>query len=201
MEYPNPKTLIVNGDLTAYFHRNEFEKYKSYYHDITGLEEYFPGLGNHDYDHQDGASFNSDQWLGPHRCNAMHSIKYFKDAFCPSNDDGTTGVPNFDARGKITRYDSKSLAYSWEMPPYHFVHLHYFPTYENAKVGISNSLEWLGEDLRLAGAMNLTSILFVHAANRLSFAVEEMLLLETNRVAAIFTGHLHRCFGKKCLLS
>jgi len=186
---PVPKTLVMNGDLTAYFHKGQLDEYANLYHNIQGLEEYFPSLGNHDYDHASGASYNGDEWIAPRHCNAKHAIGYLKSAFCQK-------VPKFDAKKRVTRYDSKSLAYSWEEGPYHFVHLHYYPTYENAKLGIKNSLQWLEKDLNLATRMNLTSIIYVHSAGDLSRSTEKILL--KNKVAAIFAGHLHRCFGRKC---
>lgn len=185
---PAPKTLIMNGDLTAYFHRRERKQYEELFHNIQGLEEYYPGLGNHDYD-QGFATYSGDDWSTHQKCNSMHALEYFRGAFC-------NNVPNFDANKRITRYDSKSLAYSWEKGPYHFVQLHYFPHYENAKLGISNSLAWLERDLNLASEANLTSIIYVHSYFHLSSAVKRMFL--KNNVAAIFTGHQHKCFGQRC---
>jgi len=188
---PPPKTLVMNGDLTAYFHRRELNEYAHFFHTIQGLDEYFPGLGNHDYDHTwgSGAAFDGDEWIAPRHCNAKHAIGYVKSAFCQK-------VPNFDAKKRVTRYDSKSLAYSWEDGPYHFVHLHYYPTYENALLGIKHSLQWLEMDLDLATQMNLTSVIFVHSAGDLSRSTERILV--KNKVAAIFAGHFHKCFGRKC---
>lgn len=68
------KGLVINGDLTQYFHRKEMKKYTSIYHNIDGLEQYFPSLGNHDYDQRSGATHNGDEWAGPHYCNGKHSI-------------------------------------------------------------------------------------------------------------------------------
>jgi hypothetical protein len=193
---PIPKTIIMNGDLTQYFHHFERLSYESYYHNLKGLEEYFPSLGNHDYDQQQGATYSGDEWFGPHYCNAMHSIQYFKSAFCPNNYQDSP-IPKFNPFSQVTRYDSKSLSYSWERGRYHFVHLHYYPTYENAKLGISSSVQWLKRDLELAHANNLTNVLFIHAANQLSNVLQDILV--ANNVVAIFSGHLHRCFGNKCI--
>ena len=186
---PKPKTLVMNGDLTQYFHKDERDRYESVYHNIDGLEQYFPSLGNHDYDQYLGATYNSDEWIGTKTCNGKHAVGYFKGAFCGN-------VPNFEAKDRITRYDPESLAYSWEEGPYHFVHLHYHPLYENAGVGIVNSVQWLEQDLKLAESMDLTTILFVHSVQHIPLVMETM-ILESN-VAAIFAGHLHRCFFQKC---
>lgn len=42
---PVADTLIMNGDLTAYFHPSEKHIYESIYKDIVGLKSYFPSLG------------------------------------------------------------------------------------------------------------------------------------------------------------
>lgn len=178
---PVPKTLVMNGDLTQYFHRDEFLKYASFYHDISGLHEYFPSLGNHDYD-QGTATYNGDEWIGPNYCNGRHAVAYFRSAFCDK-------IPNFDAKERVTRYDPKSLAYSWEQGNYHFIHAHYFPHYENAALGIASSLNWLEQDLLKANEKNLTSVVFVHSVYGIPQSLEQVLL--RNNVAVIFAGHLH----------
>jgi len=185
---PVPKTLIMNGDLTQYFHRHENKKYASFYHSIDGLEQYFPSLGNHDYD-QGSATYDGDEWIGPHNCNGRHAVAYFRGAFCGK-------IPNFDAKQRVTRYDPASMAYSWEQGSYHFLNVHYYPTYENAALGIKSSLAWVEQDLILANAKNLTSVLFVHAVHGIPQPMEKILL--ENNVAVIFAAHLHRCFGKYC---
>jgi PKD repeat protein len=47
-----PQGLVINGDLTAYWHKNEAELYQSFYPagqlPTNGITLY-PGLGNHDY--------------------------------------------------------------------------------------------------------------------------------------------------------
>jgi len=183
------KGLVMNGDLTQYFHREERKKFTSLYHNIDGLEQYFPSLGNHDYDQGSGATYNGDEWVGPHYCNGKHAIAYFQSAFCNK-------IPHFDAKRRVTRFDPKSLAYSWDEGIYHFVHLHYHPTYENAGLQISNSLEWMERDLKLANEKELTTVLFIHAASGLPSSLENVIL--NSKVAVIFAGHLHRCVGKKC---
>jgi hypothetical protein len=99
---------------------------------------------------------------------------------------------------RITRYDSKSLAYSWEEKNYHFVHLHYYPSYENARLHISSSLVWLERDLQLASEKNLTSVLFVHAVEGFPSIMSD--ILKDKNVVAIFTGHQHKCLGRKCVI-
>ena len=86
--FPCPRTLIMNGDLTAYFHPYERIDYKNIYHNLQGLVSYFPRLGNHELDHYNGAKYGGNQWGGWPYCNMAHSIGYIRDGFCGS-------IPNF----------------------------------------------------------------------------------------------------------
>mmetsp|Transcript_23398 Transcript_23398/g.47354 ORF Transcript_23398/g.47354 Transcript_23398/m.47354 type:complete len:820 (-) Transcript_23398:48-2507(-) len=185
---PVPNTLVMNGDLTAYFHPYEKRAYESIYDDIIGLKSYFPSLGNHDIEHMSGAMFGGDQWAGPPNCNIEHAIGYFKGGFCGK-------IPNFNPN-RIIRYDASSLAYSWEEGRFHFVHTHYYPAYEMASMKYRSSLEWLENDLKLASEAGLKTILFVHAVQYLNPAMERIILGKD--VIAIFAGHTHRCLHRKC---
>ena len=179
------------GDLTAYFHPWEKRAYDNIYHNISGLQYYFPSLGNHDLEHPGGSMYGGDEWVtvgGPPNCNMEHAIGYFKSGFCGK-------IPSFHPE-RIVRYDSSSLAYSWDEGRYHFVHLHYYPSYEMASVNYRMSLEWLERDLQLAYDTGMTTILFVHAVQGLNQFMEKILL--GKNVRAIIAGHTHRCLATKC---
>ena len=155
-----------------------------------------------------GGRYGGDQWNGPPNCNIEHAIGYFKGGFCNQ-------IPKFDS-DRITRYDGEnvnvtfslsicdlinvcsasSLAYSWEEGRYHFVHTHYYPTYEMASMKYRSSIEWLEKDLAFARDAGLTTVLFVHAANYLNPAMEKVIL--GKNVVAIFAGHDHRCLHRRC---
>jgi hypothetical protein len=135
-----------------------------------------------------GAMYGGDQWIGPPNCNIEHAIGYFKSGFCGQ-------VPKFHS-DRIVRYDSSSLAYSWEQGRYHFVHTHYYPTYEMASMKFKSSMDWLEKDLTIARDTGLTTVMFVHAANYLNPAMEKVIL--GKNVVAIIAGHDHRCFHRKC---
>jgi hypothetical protein len=153
------------------------------------MKYYFPSLGNHDIGHSSGAMYGGDEWLGGlPNCNMEHAIGYMKSGFCGQ-------IPAFDA-DRIVRYDSSSLAYSWDDGRYHFVHSHYYPSYEMASVKYRSSLEWLDRDLQLARDSGLSTILFVHAAQGLNEAMETIIL--GKNVRAIIAGHTHRCLSRKC---
>lgn len=134
--------------------------------------------------------FGGDEWLGggPPNCNMEHALGYFRGAFCGQ-------IPSFDT-DRIVRYDSSSLAYSWDEKKYHFVHSHYYPSYEMASMKFHSSLEWLESDLQVAHDAGLTTILFVHAVQGLNMAMESIIL--GKNVKAIITGHTHRCLHRKC---
>ena len=133
--------------------------------------------------------FGGDEWLGGlPNCNMEHAIGYFKSGFCGQ-------IPYFHT-DQIVRYDSSSLAYSWNKGPFHFVHTHYYPSFEIASVKQKSSFEWLENDLTLAANGGYSTILFVHAAQGLNDALEKVILFKN--VKAIIAGHTHRCLMKKC---
>src|SRR5215471_15181674 len=59
-----PLGLIINGDLTSYWHKNEAELYRQYYPEgalpLAGYTIY-PGLGNHDYSNNVHGQVDLDQ--------------------------------------------------------------------------------------------------------------------------------------------
>jgi hypothetical protein len=120
--------------------------------------------------------------------NIEHAIGYFKSGFCGQ-------IPNFNSK-RIIRYDSGSLAYSWDEGRYHFVHTHYYPTYEMASMKYQSSTDWLDRDLTLACDAGLVTVLFVHAANYLIPIMEKVIL--GKNVVAIIAGHDHRCLHRRC---
>ena len=189
----NSTSLIINGDLTSYFHPKERMEFETVFHKIEGLKRFYPSLGNHDYHHKVGATYGGDQWLGnPKKCNALHALDYIRGGFCG-------GIPRFPFND-IVRYDSKSLAYSWEEGPYHFVHTHFYPGYENKRIDIHSSLSWLRRDITLAAEANLTTILFIHSASDFqNNSLAKDIVNKENKVAAIFSGHSHRCLMNKCM--
>ena len=91
---------------------------------------------------------------------------------------------------------ASSLAYSWEQGRYHFVHTHYYPTYEMASMKYRSSIDWLEKDLALARDSGLTTILIVHAASYLNPAMEKVIL--GKNVVMIVAGHDHRCLHRRC---
>jgi len=85
-EWQRPTTVVMNGDLTKYFHPPEVESFQRHYHNLRGIEYFFPGLGNHDLpnlgennDPDATTGYEMDAWvtLNTASCNAKHAAKYF----------------------------------------------------------------------------------------------------------------------------
>lgn len=129
-----------------------------------------------------------DEWVGLPNCNAEHALGYIKSGFCGA-------IPGFET-GRIWQFDAASLSYSWNEGGYHFVHTHYYPSYEMASMNYRSSLGWLERDLQMAHDAGLVTILFVHAAQGLNPALENVIL--GKNVKAIIAGHTHRCLHRRC---
>lgn len=190
---------IINGDITEFGRRSTRYSFDSVYTDNIR----FPlliGLGNHDY-----ANNVND-------CADIEMFDFSMNACARSS--------VFDLNKRINTYklflkdfssdfDKKtqegSLGYSWDTGDIHFVQLNNYPTYEveldhyiNRSIYISNSLDWLEEDLKDALSRGKVSILNFHDANdhfrrntnaRDKTRLEEM--IKKYNVIAIFSGHSH----------
>lgn len=196
-----PKGLVINGDLTAFWHDWQVEKYMDLYHrndaDPDNLEnlklDLFPGLGNHDYSNNAG-----DCWwtrnleyvaLGSHGCakNASHYIK--KMVSCKL-------VSNFPS-GQISGFDESSLAYSWAVGKYFFIQLHNYPTYSYSEIDVSTSISWLSKELERANKAGYRSVLLMHdyGEHMRQSNSEFLSAIAGKNVVAIFAGHIHQNYG------
>jgi hypothetical protein len=189
-------SLVMNGDLTAYFHPDEFMWYKDDYHSLpSNIKAFYPALGNHDYhNNQHGGSFFIDNWPMPaesqYSCNAKHAVEYVRSGV------GCNTIPKFDGRS-LTGFDAGSLAYSFDRGKFHFVVVHFYSEYENVQVNIDTSLAWFEKDLMAAKAAGQIVFIITHSAQ--DFTNEfERIVIQAGNVKAMFAGHLHRCVGKRC---
>ncbi|KAI0556956.1 Calcineurin-like phosphoesterase [Gracilaria domingensis] len=192
-----PKGVIVNGDLTQYFHPHEFELFQRYYtldsNNPHGDVLRFPlyvGLGNHDY-----ANNVNDCWwwlevqylLRTTNGCAQKAVDYVKGMI-------SCGTSDSFPRSEVESYDSGSLAYSWNYDNYHFIQLHNYVTYTNIEsIGISSSMEWLEQDLSRAVDNGQKIIVNVHDLDtRMDDSERDAFLglLESANVVAIFCGHI-----------
>lgn len=194
---------IINGDLTAFGHDWQFEKYKQFYENDLQMNNYL-GLGNHDY-----ANNVNDCW--ENNC-ATRMVWHLRDQVKSLNphrfDYSESGVyysfPEYrkDHRG--------SLGYSWEIGNVHFVQLNNYPTYDTNWNGwnfgsarrdffdINSALNWLRSDLSDARNRGKKIVLNMHDWgdhwNRNDSGFVQ--ILKDYKVSAIFAGHIHSNVGK-----
>ena len=195
---------IMNGDLTAYGHGDEFDRYR-YFYDFIGTSNggqgtmlnVWPGLGNHDYQNNVG----NCSW--PTNNCAARMVDYIlksKDSLNISNHD--VQVEEWGDGGDKTG----SYSYSWDIGNFHFVQLHNHPGYEkefdwvsgawNSHYKVKKSIEWLRADLNRNADKYI--VLNLHdMTNEGGRGDQEFLdLLEDyDNIIAIFAGHMHEYNG------
>ncbi len=195
-----PAGVIINGDLTAFFHPWQVDLYRQFYDpsypaadaDVLQLPLY-AGLGNHDYANNVNDCFGNEpaDWVayGANSC-AYQAARYVRAMLAC----GT--VPSFPHR-KVLSFDNSSLAYSWDMGSWHFVQLHNYPTYTVPDLGITASIAWLANDLDEAAAAEKKVVLNLHdysdhwSMNDPGFQSA----ISGSTVVAVFAGHYHNLDG------
>ncbi|MCL1077711.1 hypothetical protein D5R81_06860 [Parashewanella spongiae] len=186
--------LITNGDLTAFGHDWQLEKYQEFYERDLQVNNY-PGLGNHDYSDNVNDCYENN-------C-AERMIHYFIDKIqsIPVHSDFSISGAYYKFPSYRKDYDG-SFGYSWDIGNVHFVQLNYYPTYETEwslwNFGharrdyfyIRSSLNWLDQDLTNAEEQGKKTILNFHS---LDFTKNSDFqhILEKHPVSAIFAGHYH----------
>lgn len=182
-----PVGMIINGDLTAYFHPEEEELYRQFYHTQFTLPLY-PGLGNHDYSNNVRTDTNGDAGCSSNVC-ANRAIKYMKSMI------NCTSETNFPA-AQVTGYDDGSMAYSFEIGKYHFVQLNYYPGYTNTTISVTASNAWLTKDLATATAAGKRIVINLHTNDNGAWLDNDFQSAITNQnVVAIFGAHIHPASG------
>lgn len=199
------KGVIVNGDLTAYGHKNEFAQYKKYFRDLIKAPV-FDGLGNHDY------SNNIDDCFNNNCARRMVHYMYDKVAFHGSL------TRNYDFKESHVYYkfpslrqDFKgSLAYSYDIQGVHFIQLNFHPGYQRSfkywnfkhatmeHYQITPAFAWLEKDLEQAYKDGKTIVVNLHdIGDHLAGADKERFkqLLEKYKVGGLFSGHIHSLVG------
>ena len=199
-----PRGLVINGDLTAYWHDYQVDLLQEFY----GSRKYmpslnvFPGLGNHDY----ANNHNDCQWTrnavaypGKNGC-ALNAVGFMKAVV------NCHKMATFDD-SLVESFDQGSLAYSWNIGRYHFVQLNFRPNYKLADLSISPSYDWLKTDLARATAAGRKIVLNMHNINENTdpktvdgqgMTPDDPRLLSaigTSRVVAGFAGHIHKQVG------
>lgn len=196
---PPVEGVIINGDLTAFGHEAQLEKYKEL---IGALEpKVYPGLGNHDYSNNVNDCANNNCSTG--------MVLYMLD-WLRSNEGRINGYDmtlNSYYKFPELRTDFRgSLAYSFNLGPVHCVVLHNFPSYSaewdswafaearRQFFYIKPSLWWLENDLAKARNAGDTILVFLHDYND-SFIEPQLgefqTLMGRYQVSAVFAGHIH----------
>ena len=188
---PAPRGLIMNGDLTAYFHKDQLHQYESFFHNLPDtIDSYYPSLGNHDYLNNLGhATYYLDTWFIDENCNAEHAVAYMRSGL------GCGTIPKLHT-SRLQSFDRDSLAYSWNQGNYHFAVVNFHPTYAPGVIRIKPSMAWLTRDLHSARDQGYHNIVITHSATGMSADFKR--LAQSADVKAIFGAHLHRCIGKSC---
>lgn len=197
------KGVLINGDLTAFGHDWQFDKYKAL---VSTLEiPHYPGLGNHDYSNNVDDSYNNN-------C-ASRMVDYMY-AWLKLN----AGILNYDFSERSyyqfpelrTDYIG-SLSYSFNIGKVHFVQLQNFPSYTddwnswNAGSArrdfyfIKPSFYWLKNDLAIArnrGDIIIVSLHDYHDNFIEPYVTEFNEIMVKYGVSAVFAGHIHPDCGQ-----
>ena len=190
-----PLGVIINGDLTSYFHPKELDLFERYYvkgsnsphRDVLQYPLYL-SLGNHDYANNVGdCSWNKEPRYFSFRKNgcAQKAVDYVKGMI-------SCGRIETFPHQNIESYDSGSLAYSWNIGDYHFIQLHNYPSYEVGVLGVKSSMKWLKSDLERAKAGKKYIVINLHDLQghfKPPYRDQFDLLISKYKVVGIFCGH------------
>ncbi|CRL47877.1 MULTISPECIES: metallophosphoesterase [Pseudomonas] len=188
MEVP----VMINGDITAYGHGWQRSYIRSVQKKYFG-SDFVYGLGNHDYENLDCFSASC----------AAGSITDFEEHHRDK-------VGSFDLKISgpfFNKLYSGSLAWSRDVGDVHFVQLNNEPTYSDrishplnpTTFEITDSLDWLEQDLKTARAKGQIILLNMHKPGYWKGDSEQVTrfrkIIADNKVTAVFAGHLHEDAG------
>ncbi|TCV94092.1 calcineurin-like phosphoesterase family protein [Luteibacter rhizovicinus] len=196
--------VVINGDLTAYGHGWQRSKMSSLYR-ILG-DNYYLGLGNHDYDNNIRQSNGSG--CANNGC-ARDSLDGLRDHVKSRN---VLAFDFTDHTGAFGGEFDGSYAYAFEAKGFERVaniQLNNYPTYEvsfttnktfNYKFNVTSSLPWLHELMpRLNASTRDFDFMLIHvhqpewdAGSGNAFTE----LVRANKVPVVFAGHLHGRMGR-----
>ena len=195
-----PEAVILNGDLTAFFHAYQLDLYRKFYDpsfptpdpDVLQLP-LFPGLGNHDYANNilDCFGYEPIDWapFGANSC-AAHAVRWMKGMV------GCATTPNVPY-ATIHSFDAGSLSYSWDFRGWHFVQMHNYPTYAVPAIGVTSAISWLANDLAEAAAAEKRIVLDLHDYTEHWSPYDSgfQAALAGKPIVALFAGHFHSQHG------
>ena len=186
-----PEGVIINGDLTAFFHTWQLFMFQNFYESTEqGHAEHqinypiYPGLGNHDIENnQHDCVWDADIAMlleGDQNGCALAATRYIKAALnCDT-------IPNFDSE-RLESFDLSSLAWSWNIGKWHFVQLNNYLSFTDKEIKVTSSWPWLKKDLNRATSRNQWIVLNTH--QRIPDNIDQM-IAEQN-VVLVFAGHVH----------
>ena len=194
------KSVIVNGDLTAFGHGSELSEYKNLLAQNLHLPSYL-GLGNHDYANNVNDCENNG--CASQMVQYMYGlIKDMKDVNYDFSESSYYQFPELR-----TDYTG-SLSYSYNIGKIHFVQLQNYPTYRNhwnhwntGKArrdfySITSSMQWLKNDLAIARNNGNIIIVNMHDyGDHFKNDTEFTRIITTYGVSAVFSGHIHSSCG------
>lgn len=194
--------VLINGDLTAFGHDWQFDKFKEL---VSILKpKYYPGLGNHDYSNNVDDTYNN---------NAASRMVDFMYDWLKFN----TAILNYDFKDRSyykfpemrTDYLG-SLSYSFNIGKVHFVQLQNFPSYKDDWNSwnwgsarrdfyfINESFYWLKNDLAIARNRGDVIIVSLHDYhdNFIDPGLSQFNeIVKFYGVSAVFAGHIHSSCG------
>jgi len=195
-----PAAIVINGDLTSYFHPYELKAYEKYYNDELSDYNVLPGLGNHDYQNNFEADPNAKD---PKTCFAgtLNSYKCYENAVEYMREVVTGARASNFPTYWVDAYDPHSLSYSWSQAHYLFIQMHNYPDYhtDHDEFSIDPSWSWVMDQINEADEDGKYVVLNLHDYDSITAA--ELNDLKGTPVVIIFAGHQLSRLGKRNTVS
>ncbi|MCU5409256.1 metallophosphoesterase [Bacillus cereus] len=183
-----PGAVIINGDMTAFGHGDEWNKINS----LVGIlnRPYFYGLGNHDIQNNFNDCANNGCFY-----NSMWNFVY--NHIFSGNRRSTVRAVDVKTRTQILGGDIEygSFAYVLEFGKIHLIQLQHNPVMRAQARGFSiePNFEWLRNRLEIA--RNSGKIIIVNVHVKENIPPDYVQLLQDYGVTAVFSGHIHPSLG------
>lgn len=224
LTHSDVKFHINNGDLSEFGRKSQYDDYSKIYHS-SGIFV-TEGLGNHDYANNVKDCMDYEAWGTSKDGCALSAvareytvIQNIKSniAQIPGTSFRSDAERNYRAVGETVMDDyTGSLAYSWDVGDVHYVQLQNYPTYSvslsaislglEGSAKITDSLNWLADDLEKADLRGKISVINFHDArpasddgdshfidkNHLTELSRFKSIITSHNVKAIFSGHTHQ---------
>eukprot|EP00122_Pirum_gemmata_P017624 Pgem_evm1s16510 len=193
-----PTSVVINGDLTAYFRPTQLKRFREFYHNTDSTLQYkkvYLGLGNHDIENnlEKGCKWTSLLDL-PNLIQGEASCSLAAMEFADKNLRCETG--GWKAQGTTLRaYNRKAHAYAWIENGVYFIQLNwYMEKVSPDPLGFTNAdkLTFLESQLQKAKTAGVPVVLNVHSNHADIRAITKNY---QDTVVAVFSGHYHKRMG------